>query len=315
MSRDQYSEAFYPTALDDFTGRTGDLYAIPLQIDGLMVIYNKRLLGEAGYSSPPSDWDSFMEAAYKLTTTDSSGKISQSGLAIGTARNITHATDILSYFMLQNQAELMNEERTAVNLTSERAVIAFETYTSFANSETPTWAAYLPSDLTMFGREQLAMMFGTTWRALDILENYEDVEFGLAPMPILPTNEEVYYSTYWAHSVSKTSKHSQEAWKFIQFLSEPEQQRRLYQNSAKTRTFGEPYSRVSMNEELKENQYTNPIALMAPYMKSWQMGDQAFVEEKLRDAITNVAEEERSALWALQEIEEEINIQLAITNK
>jgi len=315
MSKETYSEAFYPTALDDFTGRDGTLYAIPIQIDGLMVIYNKKLLAEAGYSSPPTDWDSFMEAAYKLTEIDSSGKIAQSGLAIGTSRNITHAIDILSYFMLQNQAVLMNDGRTEVDLTSERAVIAFDTYTSFANSENATWAAYLASDLTLFGREQLAMMFGTTWRALEIIEDYPDVEFGLAPMPILPTNKEVYYSTYWAHSVSKASAHTQEAWKFIKFLSEPEQQRRLYLNSAKTRTFGEPYSRVSMNKELLDSEYTNAIAQMAPYMKSWQMGDQAFVEEKLIDAITKVAEDGDRIDSVLKTAENSINEQLAITNK
>lgn len=315
MDRETYAKEFYPTALDDFTGRDEQLYAIPMQIDGLMVIYNKKLLAQAGYTTPPTDWDSFMEAAYILTKRDSTEKISQSGLAIGTARNIIHATDILSYFFLQNKAEIMNEERTAVNLTSERAVIAFDTYTSFASSEQATWAAYLPEDVTLFQRGELAMMFGTTWRALDIIASGAEIEFGLAPMPILPTNEEVYYSTYWAHAVSKTSQNSQEAWKFLKFLSEPEQQRRIHQNSAKTRTFGEPYSRVSMNEELKAEEYTTAIALMAPYMKSWQMGEQEYVDGLLRDAITEVAENERNISSVLRETEEQINEKLAISNK
>lgn len=315
MSRETYSQEFYPTALDDFTGREGDIYAIPLQIDGLMVIYNKELLLKAGYSAPPDDWDSFMEAAQRLTIRDSLGKITQSGLAIGTSRNITHSTDILSYFFLQNKAEIMNETRDQVTLTSNRAITALDTYTSFVDEENATWAVYLPNDLSYFVDGKLAMMFGTSWRALEILENTEDIEFGLSPLPRLPNNEEVYYSTYWGTTVSKESTNSEEAWKFVEFLSQPEQLRRLNQNAAKIRTFGEPYSRVSMNKELEENPYTQALAYMAPYMKSWQMGEQGFVEGLLKQAITDVAEGNKNSTTVLKDTEEEINNKLAVSNK
>lgn len=53
MSTQEYAEEFYPTAIDDFTGADGQIYAIPWEIDGLMVIYNKQLLSAAGYNEPP----------------------------------------------------------------------------------------------------------------------------------------------------------------------------------------------------------------------------------------------------------------------
>lgn len=315
MNEETYSEEFYPTALDDFTGKDDKIYGIPLQIDGLMVIYNKDLLLNAGYSAPPSDWDSFMEAAQRLTKKDSNGKITQSGLAIGTSTNITHSVDILSYFFLQNNAEIMNEDRDQVNLTSNRAISALDTYTSFVQSKDATWATYLPNDLTFFVNGKLAMMFGTSWRALEILEETEDINFGLAPLPRLVNNKEVYYSSYWGTVVSKATKNSEEAWKFVEFLSQPEQLRRLNQNAAKIRTFGEPYSRVSMNQELKDSQYTQALGYMAPYMKSWQMGEQSFVENILKKSITDVVEGEDESEYVLKNAEEEINIKLAVSNK
>ena len=315
MDEETYSKEFYPTAINDFTGRDGNIYAIPLQIDGLMVIYNKEILLKAGYSTPPSDWDSFMELAKDLTERDNNGKITKSGLANGTANNITHSTDILSYFFVQNLVQLMNEDKTEIQLTSDRAIRAFDTYTSFVQEEDATWATYLPSDLTSFVNGDLAMMFGTSWRALDILSKTENIEFGLAPLPRLPNNEEAYYSTYWGTTVSKSSDYSDEAWKFIEFLSQPEQLRRLNQNAAKIRAFGEPYSRVSMNEELKENEYTQAIGYMAPYMKSWQIGDQTTVDNFLQDAITKVVEEEQESESVLRSTQEEINIKLAESNK
>ncbi len=299
----------------DFKGGDNNIYAIPLQIDGLMVIYNKDILQEEGYSTPPADWDSFMELAKDLTIRDSEGKITRSGLAIGTANNITHSFDILSYFFLQNLVQLMNEDRTQIQLTSDRAIRAFNTYTSFVMEEDATWATYLPSDLTSFVNGELAMMFGTSWRALDILSQTEDIEFGLAPLPRLPNNEEVYYSTYWGTTVSKSSKNSYEAWKFVEFLSQPEQLRRLNQNSAKIRTFGEPYSRVSMNSEMKDIEYTEALSYMAPFMKSWQLGDQPVVEAFLNGAITNVLEKDSDSYSELKNAQEDINIKLAESNK
>lgn len=315
ISPQEYAEEFYPTALDDFTGSDGQIYAIPWEIDGLTVIYNKQLLQEAGYTTPPEDWDSFIEAADKLTKRDSSGRITQAGLAIGTSRNVTHSADILGFLMLQNGASIMNSSRNQANLTSERAVTALTTYTNFATGEKPVWASYLANDLTTFFKGELAMMFAPSWRAFDIIEAASQIEFGLAPLPQLPNNDPVYYSMYWGDSVSKTSSNTSEAWKFVNYLSQPEQQEILFSNSSEIRAFGEPYSRVSLNSKLLDNPYTKPIAEMAPYMQAWQMGDQTYVEELLREAITSVVENNGEPKSILTRVEGDINNQLAVSNK
>lgn len=279
-----------------------------------MVIYNKQLLSQAGYTEPPRDWDSFIEAAQKMTKRDSSGRIIQSGLAIGTSRNISHSADILSFIMLQNGADIINDSKTEVNLTSERAISALSTYASFAMGETPIWASYLANDLTTFYQGNLAMMFGPSWRAFDIIESAPQIEFGFAPLPQLPNNDPVYYSMYWGDTVSSTTKYPIEAWNFIKYLSEPEQQQELFANSSRIRAFGEPYSLVSLNSELSSNPYTKALGEMAPFMKSWQMGDQTFVEELLRTAITEVVENGKEPNTVLSNIEKDINDQLAVSN-
>jgi len=315
MTKETYEKEFYPTALSDFTGKNGEIYAIPFQIDGLMVIYNKDLLKKVGYSTPPADWDSFMDLAQKLTKRDSEGIITQSGLAVGTAENITHSTDILLYFFLQNLAEIMGEDKTVINLTSQRAVTAFEKYTSFAKAEDSTWEGYLPNDMSFFVQGKLAMMFGTSWRALEVLQRTENIDFGLAPLPRLTNNKEAYLSSYWGTTVSNTTRSSKEAWKFVEYLSQPEQLRRLYQNASKVRTFGEPYSRVSMNDELASNEYLSALAYMAPYMKAWQLGEQGFVEEILKNAIEDNVERDKYIPSILSTSENEINLKLAVSNK
>lgn len=314
MTSQEYAEKFYTTAVEDFTGTDGKIYAIPWEIDGLLVIYNKQLLSQAGYNEPPRDWDSFIEAAQKMTKRDSSGRITQSGLAIGTSRNISHSADILSFMMLQNGANLINESKTEANLTSERAISALSTYTSFAKGETPLWASYLANDLTTFYQGNLAMMFGPSWRAFDILESAPQIEFGLAPLPQLPNNDPVYYSMYWGDAVSSTTQYSSDAWKFVKYLSEEQQQQELFANASRIRAFGEPYSLTSLNSNLSSNPYTKALAEIAPSMKAWQMGDQTFVEELLRTAITEVVENGKEPNSVLTNTEKDINNQLAVSN-
>ncbi len=316
MSSSKYAELFYPTAVEDFTGKDGNIYAIPWEIDGLMVFYNKQILEQAGITSIPTDWDSFFELAQKLTVKDSSGKIKQSGLAMGTSKNIKHASEIISFLLLQEGVNIIDETKTTVTLNTAKAERVFETYTNFALGDTAVWSSTLRTDLEMFYAGTLAMMIAPSWRAFDIIEAAPNIEFDTAPLPQLKANsEEVYYSTYWGDAVNANSENATLAWKFVEFLSEKEQQLALYSNSSKIRAFGEPYSLVELNSEMEGDSYVSAIAQMAPYMKSWQMGDESFVKASLNQAITDIIENEVDIESALKEAEDTINEQLAKTNQ
>lgn len=316
MSPAEYAKIFYPTAIKDFTGKDNNIYAIPLEIDGLMVFYNKQLLKSASIEEPPQDWDSFIESARKMTKKDSSGKITQSGLALGTSRNIKHSAEILSFLLIQEGADIIDSTRTKVALNNTKAIGVFETYTNFAIGKEAVWSSTLMSDLDMFYSGKLAMMIAPSWRAFDIIQSAPTIEFGTAPLPQLKANEnEIYYATYWGDAVNKNSANTELAWKFIKFLSEKEQQMRMYSNSSKIRAFGEPYSLVELNKEMKGKTYVDAIAQMAPYMKAWQMGDESFVNSTFNEAITKIVENKESVSNVLRDAENAINTKLAQTNK
>ena len=143
-----------------------------------------------------------------------------------------------------------------------------------------------------------------------------NIEFDTAKLPQLEANQEdVYFSTYWGDTVSKTSSSPTLAWKFIAFLSEKEQQMKMYSNSSTIRAFGEPYSLVSLNSEMKNKSYVSAIAEMAPQMKSWQMGDESIVKATLNEAITEIVESGKDITMTLKSAESTINSKLAETNK
>ncbi|MBI2357206.1 sugar ABC transporter substrate-binding protein [Candidatus Dojkabacteria bacterium] len=309
MTASEYSQAFYPTALKDFSDKSGNIYAIPIEIDGLVLFYNKKLFNTAGYSEPPTDWDAFIEYSKKLTKKNASGVITQAGAAIGSANNIIHSADIFNLLLLQNSVDILSADEKTVTLTSTRAQSALDFYTAFV-MEHKTWSQDLGTDLETFYSGNLAMMIAPSWRAFDIINSAPNIEFGIAGVPQLPGNNPVNYGMYWGEAVPKTSPNQLEAWKFIKFLSQPEQQKELFSNSSQIRAFGEPYSLKSLAPEMETNPYVNPILKMAPTMQAWQMGEQGFVEETLRKAITDVLIAQGESDTALKKAEEAINLKL-----
>lgn len=316
MSASTYASTFYPTAVSDFTAKDGKIYAMPLEIDGLVVFYNKQLLSQAGVSTVPTDWDSFIALAQELTKKDTSGRITQSGLALGTAKNIAHAPEILSFLFLEEGVDLIDETKTTVTLTTTKAQSVLDTYTSFAKGTDAIWSSDLETDLNMFFEGKLAMMIAPSWRAFDIIQSAPTIEFGTAVLPQLAANDQpIYYSTYWGEAVSKDCSNPTAAWDFINFLAQKEQQKAFYSNASAIRAFGEPYSLVELNSEMTGQSYVDAIAKSANNMTSWQMGDESFVKATLNEAITSVVEDGKDSLTALKTAESEINTQLAQTNK
>jgi len=310
MSSQQYSSFFYETAVDDFTGSDGKIYAIPLEIDGLVLFYNKKILSDKGYTAPPTDWDSFKEAVGELTEKDIYGSYTYYGVGMGSAQNVLHSVDILNLIMLQNGVDLLATDGKTVDLKSTEAIISLDYYCSFVE-EDEAWSPDTRSDLEMFMSGKLAMMFGPSWRAFDIISASPQLDFGMAIVPQIPTNSPIAYSMYWGEAVAKNSDHPREAWDFIKYLSEQEQLQEMYANSSEIRAFGEPYSRQDMATLISGNPYVSPVLEMAPYMKSWKMGDQSYVEEALRTAIYQACESGKGTSEALSEAEDSINEKLA----
>ncbi len=316
MSAQKYAEKFYPTAVSDFTAKDGNIYAIPWYIDGLVVFYNKQLFMEEGVEKPPTDWDGFFELAQSLTKRDASGKITQSGLAIGASRNINHSAEIIAYLLVLEGIEVMDETRTQITLDTPRVHRVFETYTNFARGQNAIWSPTSRTDLEMFFAGDLAMMIAPSWRAFDIIEAATTIEFDTAPLPQLLANpEDVFYATYWGEAVSKTSSNPLAAWKFINFLTQKEQQLKLYSNSSKIRAFGEPYSLVELNGEMLGKPYVSAIAEMAPSMKSIPLGEEEIINEAINQAITDIVENGRDVSTALNTAQERINATIEETNK
>jgi multiple sugar transport system substrate-binding protein len=253
MSTDDYQQTFYPVASQQLQV-AGQIVGIPLMYDGLGLYYNKEVLTTAG-EEPPKTWTELKTLASKLTIR-AGNEIKRSGLAIGNASTTEHFSDIIALLMIQNGAELND-------LTTKEAQEALVFYTNFVVKD-KVWDDKLPSSTVAFARGDAAMMLAPSWRAHEVLEINPNLEFGIVSAPTLGTGRKTWAS-FWAEGVSSKSTNKEISWELLKFLSSKEIMQKLYNDQAKTRSFGEIYSRVDLADTLANEPMVAPFLADAPY--------------------------------------------------
>ena len=259
MSNQQFEKTFYSLAAKDLKVDKF-YYAIPLEIDGLVLIYNNDLFKKAGIELPPKSWEDIIDYASRLTVKNVDSLVT-SGIALGTANNIEHFSEILGWMLLQNGAELEK-------LTEQAAVDTLEQYRRFAEPPDNTWDENMPNSISAFIQGKVAMVFAPSWQIITIKSANPDLDVKVVPLPKVPGGTDVAISNYWVEGVSKFSKNQFEAWRFLVFLADKENMTKLYSEEAKTRLFGEPYSRIDLKDKLSQNEYIGSVLQQADRMKT-----------------------------------------------
>jgi multiple sugar transport system substrate-binding protein len=96
--------------------------------------------------------------------------------------------------------------------------------------------------------------------------------------------------------VSAKSKHQEQAWKFVKFLTSKESAVRLYAEASKLRLFGEPYARKDLATTIESDPYVGAFAKQAPDARSFPLASRTFdngindtIIKYLEDAINNAS--------------------------
>ncbi len=247
----------------------GKYYAIPLEIDGLALVYNQDLFNKAGIATPPATWDDLRRDAAKITQRDKSGTLQVAGVAMGTTNNIDHFPDIIGLLMAQNGVSFVNanEDKVAFHLSSASGTnpgaeaLAF--YRMFATSE-KDWDDKMVQSTVAFAEGRVGMILIPSWRLLSLVSQNPDLPIKVAPVPHLTTDQKTGYASYWVEAVPESSEHKVQAWKFLQWLTEKEQQLAMVTAQQETRPFGEPYSRRDLATALTGDEYLDAYTQQAP---------------------------------------------------
>jgi ABC-type glycerol-3-phosphate transport system substrate-binding protein len=175
-----------------FLGAEG-VYALPLSIDPMVLYYNRDLLSSAGQAQPIAYWDEIYTASSNLTKRNQAGNIVVSAIALGEARNVPNAKDILSLLFLQAGSpvtefaldKLTSQISNNYGLPIAPVEAALDFYTQFSNPTRSyySWNRSLIDAQTHFTSGDSAYYVGFA-SELNIIRNKNpNLNFAIAPIP------------------------------------------------------------------------------------------------------------------------------------
>lgn len=314
MSAFEYSDTFVDVAFNDFVV-DNQIYGIPLSVDTLALYYNKDLFNSAAITSPPATWQDFKEDVQALTDIDEFGDIKQAGAAIGTARNVNRAVDILYLLMIQNGTEMTDENSTralfdqsATDATGEEYVPGLDAlifYTDFANPKKTiyTWNPTQDYNTDAFIEEEVAMMFNYSYQNEVIRGKAPRMNYGIAPAPQIKGSSKRYdYANYWGFAVANNSANKEVAWDVLTFLGKQENV------ATYCETTQNPASRRDVLNEQLQNPDLKVFAEQALTAQSWYQTDPSQIETIFADMIESVALGEVEPEQALSDTTDRVNV-------
>jgi multiple sugar transport system substrate-binding protein len=269
ISDADYKVKYYPVVTSDL--KAGEnFFGIPLMIDGLLLYYNEDILKSANITVPAT-WVDMQNLAPKLTVKEKD-KIVTSAVALGTAENIEHFSEILTLMMVQNGTKMDQGLFTCISGTN-CAVEALSFYRKFAETPNNSWDDTLENSILAFAGGKVAMIFAPSWEAFTIKQLNPNLNFKTASVPQLPCDKQpcpsINLASYWVEGVSVKSKSQDAAFAFLKYLATPVVAQKLYAEQAKTRLFGEPYALVELGNLLSDSPYISALMTEAPTMKSF----------------------------------------------
>jgi len=242
-----FLQSWPKSAIEDFAWNPswgicarGDVrLAMPTGVHARVVIYRKDYFAQAGLDpdKPPSDLDSLLEAAKKLTRdTNGDGRIEVWGLGLYVGRERATIELYFAPLLWHFGGDLYDGKTRQAIFASEAGVRAAQWLRDCISTHkvTPPWAAGEKYDDVIFERfmrGELAMAWGWGNYFNQALEEKGWTKGLLPPTPggqalnvgvfVTPTREGAQFANCWAISVHKLSRHPAEAFDFSQTLLEP----------------------------------------------------------------------------------------------
>lgn len=309
-----FQNTFVDVAVNDLTD-SGKIYALPPYVDTLALFYNKNYFNSAGIPYPPETWDDLIADLYKLTKKNQFGGIDRAGISLGTAENINRASDILSLIMLQNGTQMVSDDKKVATVTDGVSLNgetyypgkdALRFYTDFSNptKSSYAWNRQMPYSIDAFANGKSAMMLSYAYNVAVLHEKNPYLDYGIVRAPqITGRNFDINYANYWAYTVSKQSKASEEAWKFISYLVSKTVNQKYLQITDR------PTARKDLKDwQAQDNPQLAVFAEQSLTARNWYQIDPSSVEKIFSDTIESVVLGGATVEGAIETLNDQLNL-------
>ncbi len=305
----------FPTVVSqDFSANT-TVYALPLSVDTMAMIYNKDLFDSAGIAVPPKTWTEFDNDIAALRAVDGQGQLTRAAAAIGGSEaSVPNASDLVFLLMLQNGTQMLSTNNSTVAFVGNGGngtpgLAAFSFYLQFANATSPyyTWNDSLGNANDAFAQGKVAVIFDYAASLAAIKAKSPFLNVGIAPMP-QPDNAagDINYAKYSGLTVNKDSASVTGAWTFIINLTTSLANENIYT----TDTGLPPALRTAIQADLTDPNLA-VFANQALTARSWHETNSESYDGIMNKAIQNVLNGSSGSTAALTEAQSEMN---SVTN-
>jgi len=203
------------------------VYGIPWYIDTRLMFYRTDVFKKAGYDEPPRSWGELYDLCKKI-------KALHRGEDKYAIYLPTNEWNPFIMFALENNASLLKENNSRGNFDSKEFKEAFRYLTNFHKEKlAPLGISQVTNVYQAFVEEYFSIYISGPWNINEFKKWMTDDlagKWSTAPMP--SKNGDHYPGVSLAGGSSlvifNNCKHIQEAWKFIEFLSETSTQLEFY---------------------------------------------------------------------------------------
>lgn len=304
-------QSFFPRVVEkDFTSQDGSVFALPLSVDTLVMLYNKDIFDAKGIAQIPETWEAFKEIVPKLASIEGTKKISKAAAAIGgSEKNIDKGSDLLQLIMMQSGTPMT--QTNSINASFSRGADAVRFYMGFSNpkNEAYTWNASMPSSLDAFANGTVASIFNYT-NAIDKIKSKNQwINIGIAPVPY-PAQAQcqneydcrVAYARYFGYTVSRQSKLKAPAWDFILTMTTQPDVAQDYMKKTKN----PPALRFLIGQVSNDPEFSAQ-AKQALIARSWQQPDRVAVSQAFSTMIDTLLDGRSLVESSLKQTEDTVN--------
>ncbi len=215
ISYEQIEKDFIPGTIKYFKA-DGKYYALPTDIQTIVLFYNTEIFKEENLTKAPETWDELIAYAQKIHKRDESGMTTKMGLAHGSYGPAIWA------FIAQTGTEFMKDGKALFD--NEEAYKAFKFTTDWV-------VKYGVEDLdfgsrwTAFRQGELGMVVAHPAMLGSFRNTHPDLSIGIAELPALEKGgKKTNVVTNWAYVMSKRTENKELVTKWIAFLTSEEAQ-------------------------------------------------------------------------------------------
>jgi multiple sugar transport system substrate-binding protein len=219
VDRDDYFPAIWSTNVID-----GTLYGVPWYVDTRLLFYRKDLLAKVGYDHPPRDWNEWQAMMARLAQPQ--------GKAYGVLLPTNEFEQLLA-LALQQDDPLLRDDGRYGNFRSPGFKKALAFYVSmFKDQQAPMMTNVgIGNPWAAFGQGFYAFYLSGPWNIGEFrkrLPPEQQADWGTVALPG-PNGPGASNAGGSSLVIYRASKHKDDAWALIEFLSRPAIQARFYE--------------------------------------------------------------------------------------